>query len=159
MVFRGLDTEPGGSPLDETKKFRIASLTKIFTQLALLRLSDQGLLDLDAPLSDYRPGLGSSWADQVTVRQLLSFRSGLPREWEGDPETSGVSFDAGGLAGPFLDGLAAIGPSVEPGTRTQYSNLGYMGPDGRAVRYGFGAQPADPAHIREKRHATIGFSP
>jgi CubicO group peptidase (beta-lactamase class C family) len=126
-ILTGRDRYPDGAAIGASSNFRLASLTKLFTQVAILRLVDQGRIDLDAPLRTYRSSLQAEWADEVTIRDLLAFRSGLPREWNvADPESSGVEFDEAGLALPFLDALAHIGPVVPIGTRTTYSNLGYM---------------------------------
>ncbi len=125
-VFGGRETEPDGAPIDEATVFRLASLTKLFTQIAILRLADNDRIDLDAPLARYRPGLNADWADEVTVRDLLAFRSGLPRESGPDPIAAGVRFDSGGGALAHLDALAEPGPQSEPGARTEYSNLGYF---------------------------------
>lgn len=110
--------------VDEASRFRLASLSKIFTQIALLRLADQGELNLDQSLSSLRPGLTADWAEVVSVRQLLNFSSGLPRDL--DDETGGVRFDATGHALAFMDAQGHLAPDYTPGTRTRYSNLGYM---------------------------------
>ncbi|MEP3073628.1 serine hydrolase domain-containing protein [Maricaulis sp.] len=110
--------------VDEASRFRIASLTKLFTQIAILRLVDGGALDLDQTLASVRPGLDADWAGTVTLRQLLNFSSGLPREPGAEGE--GVIFDEDGYALAFMDTLGDLGPQSEPGSRTAYSNLGYM---------------------------------
>ena len=115
---------PDGARIDEATRFRIASLTKLFTQLAALELVEQGRLDLDAPISTYRPDLDATWKDEVTIRHLLAMTSGLPRELHGTPER-GVEYDAAGLAGAYLDGHAGVALRADPGGAHAYSNLGY----------------------------------
>ncbi len=110
--------------VDETSRFRLASLSKLFTQVMILRLADQGELDLDQSLASLRPGLAADWASDVTLRQLLNFSSGLPRDL--DNEIGGVRLDAAGGALTFMDAQGDISPETRPGTRTAYSNLGYM---------------------------------
>ena len=128
FIASGVASLPDGPAIDSTSRFRLASLTKLFTQLAILRLVDDGRLDLDATLASVRPGFDAAWAETVTIRQLLTFRSGLPRERSGamNPIDAGVTYDATGGALVDLDTWTADGPSVAPGTRTQYSNLGYF---------------------------------
>lgn len=110
---------------DGETRYRIASLTKLVTQLAVLRLIDDGRVGLDEPIGTYRPGLRADWAGEVTVRDLLSMRSGLPRELHRTPER-GVEFDGDGLAGVYLDRrLRRVDLESEPGAREQYSNVGY----------------------------------
>ncbi|MFG0273582.1 MAG: serine hydrolase domain-containing protein [Phycisphaerales bacterium] len=124
----GLQSLPDGLPINGATRFRIASLTKVLTRIAVLRLVDEGRLSLDDTLALHRPGLDAPWADAVTIRQLLTFRSGLARERAGaaDPIEAGVTLDADGRGLPFLDTLVDDGPTVAPGTRVLYSNLGYF---------------------------------
>jgi CubicO group peptidase (beta-lactamase class C family) len=59
--------------------YDLASLTKVVgTTTAAMVLYDQGRLDLEAPVSTYLPAFSGGWKDSVTVRQLLTHRSGLP---------------------------------------------------------------------------------
>src|SRR5215813_14721648 len=72
-------------PVDGDSLFRIASTTKTFTGTAVMRLVEQGKLDLDAPVRRYLPALrlaDESVAARVTVRQLLNHSAG----WMGDDE-------------------------------------------------------------------------
>src|SRR5687768_1847800 len=59
--------------------YDLASLTKVVgTTTAAMLLFDEGRLDLEAPVSTYLPAFSGGWKDSVTVRQLLTHRSGLP---------------------------------------------------------------------------------
>src|SRR5919197_2671791 len=49
----GLADIASGAPVTEDTVFRIASITKTFTAIAVLQLWEQGLVDLDAPANDY----------------------------------------------------------------------------------------------------------
>ena len=69
-------------PVDEFTLFAIGSITKSFTAAAIALLVDEGKLNIDEPASKYLPDLEFSepyLTEQVTVRDLLSHRSGLPR--------------------------------------------------------------------------------
>lgn len=127
-VFAGATATLNGVEVDGSTRFRLASLTKMLTRIAILKLVEAGRLSLDDTLAMHRPGLNAAWADDITIRQLLTFRSGLPRERSGvaDPIDAGVTFDERGRALPFLDTLIEDGPTVAPGTRVLYSNLGYF---------------------------------
>jgi CubicO group peptidase (beta-lactamase class C family) len=62
--------------------YRVGSLSKPLTAIAIMQLTRQGLIDLDAPLSDQLPGFAirnyKKEPVTITPRQLLSHRSGLP---------------------------------------------------------------------------------
>ncbi len=111
-------------PVDGDTVFRIASMTKSFTAMAILKLRDEGKVSLDADASTYLPMLrdlrGLPRDSVVTVRLLLTHASGLPGDdyWGGD--SFGMSADE--LA-RFLH--AGVKMSYPPGERYAYSNLGY----------------------------------
>jgi CubicO group peptidase (beta-lactamase class C family) len=115
-----------GAPVDEDTVFRIASMTKSFTGLAILKLRDAGKLRLDDPVERYVPEL-RNWkpptqdSGAITIRQLLSHTAGLPEDNPyGDRllDMSDKDFSAW-LAGgvPF---------SNAAGTTFEYANLGFM---------------------------------
>lgn len=61
--------------------FRIASISKTYTALMVLRLCDEGILDLDTPIKTYIPSLtlsNSQAAETITLRQLLTHTAGFP---------------------------------------------------------------------------------
>ena len=73
------DIETGQSPSDKTL-YNVASISKLITTWAVIRLVQEGRVSLDAPISKYvsRWKLPPSpWNDDVTVRRLLSHTSGL----------------------------------------------------------------------------------
>ena len=102
--------------------YRVGSVSKLFTDLALMQLIEQGKIDLDAPVSAYVPEFApkNPFKTVITLRQLMSHRSGLVRE-----PPAGHYFDP---SPPSLDGvvksLAQTTLVFEPGTRTKYSNAG-----------------------------------
>jgi CubicO group peptidase (beta-lactamase class C family) len=119
----GAADEETGEESDSKTRFVLCSLSKTFTQVAILKLVDQGRLDLDKTLAHYRPDFQADIAQKITIRQLLQMRAGLPREIHEDRR--GVTYDAKGFAGPYLDGLSDVVFETEPGTKKSYSNLGY----------------------------------
>lgn len=105
--------------------FRIASMTKSATALAILALRDRGRLALDAPLVEYIPQFASvppATRDSapVTVRHLLNHVAGFVTD---DPWGDRVL----GMTPPALDELMAKGRlfARAPGLAFEYSNLGY----------------------------------
>ncbi len=107
----GEDSE--GRPITQHTRLRVGSVSKSFTAFAVLRLVDQGRVDLDAPVARYLPDTAP---EGVTVRQLLSHTSGLP-----NPTIVGP-------ARTLEEAVAGIGdlpPAADPGTSYRYSNLNY----------------------------------
>src|SRR5215472_8294140 len=73
--------ENGATSVTPSTLFRIASTTKLLTGTAIMRLVEQGVLDLTTPISAWLPGFSfhqSNMADQITLQHLLSHTSGLP---------------------------------------------------------------------------------
>ena len=70
-----------GKSVDEHTPFELGSTTKAFTGLGILNLEEEGLVDMDAPVTDYidwfRPRYKGAEA-AVTVRQLMDHSSGIP---------------------------------------------------------------------------------
>jgi len=106
--------------------FRIASMTKSFTALAIIKLRDAGLLALDAPAAEYAPeiaGLLYPSADSapITVRQLLTMSAGFPQD---DPWADRQLY----RTDASMDEIYAAGFhfSNPPGVLFEYSNAGYM---------------------------------
>lgn len=82
-AFSGVTSVENPLPVDEGTLFQVGSTTKIFTATALLRLVDQGLVDLRAPVRSYVPEFRTKQpevGDQVAVLHLLNHTAG----WDGD---------------------------------------------------------------------------
>ncbi|MEW2382939.1 serine hydrolase domain-containing protein [Micromonospora sp. NPDC047707] len=103
--------------LDPETRFRIGSVTKTFTAVLTMQCRDDGLLDLDDPLSRHLdlPAHGA-----LTVRRLLSHTAGLQREPYGDVWDTLRAPDTDQL----LADLARAERVLPPGRRYHYSNLG-----------------------------------
>jgi D-alanyl-D-alanine carboxypeptidase len=71
----GVADRSTGRAMSTTDRFRIGSATKSFSAVVLLQLVDEGKLKLDASVNSYLPGLLPD--DRITVRHVLSHRSGL----------------------------------------------------------------------------------
>jgi CubicO group peptidase (beta-lactamase class C family) len=76
----GVADQQAGTPLTERHLFRIASHSKTFTAVTLLRLVEQGRLRLDDPVADRLPELAGSALARVTVRELLGHGGGVIRD-------------------------------------------------------------------------------
>lgn len=76
-VWHGSRTSVDGHGPDENVQYRIGSITKTFTAVLVLRLRDEGVLDLGDPLEKHLPGTG---AGEATIAELLAHTSGLAAE-------------------------------------------------------------------------------
>ncbi len=111
-------------PATTKSMFRIASMSKSFTAMAILKLRDEGKLKLDDPVYVYIPGMKgqklTNDAPEITIKNLLTHSAGFPEDnpW-GDRQ----------LADTDEDLLALINKGIsfsnDPGLTYEYSNLGF----------------------------------
>lgn len=96
--------------------FEVASVSKMFTATAILILYEDGLLELDDPISRFFPAGPASW-EQVTVHHLLTHTSGLPVSLQ-----VGIGWTNEEVLAWYMD--QPLG--AEPGSRYVYNNGGYV---------------------------------
>jgi len=126
VLIRGLGAaQVGGPAVTGATRFRIASMSKAFTALAILKLRDEGRLSLDQPAERYVPEM-AGWryptADsrRITVADLLHHTAGYVEDNPWGDRQQPLS-DAG-----FTAMLRAGVPFAQaPGLQMEYSNLGY----------------------------------
>lgn len=121
----GMRETTGKAPVTPDTVFRIASMTKSFTGMAILKLRDEGKLSLDDPAAKYIPALAdlpypTKDSPAITIRHLLTHSEGFPednpwgdRQLHQTDETMRAWIRAGI---PF---------STVPGTEFEYSNYGF----------------------------------
>jgi len=110
-------------PLTAANRFRIGSITKTFTAAMILQLVDEGKLKLTDTLAKFLPQVPN--AGKITIRQLLSHRSGIPNIFreqnaQGNVKTTPMSKDE------HLALIVKATPDFEPDTKSLYSNSGYF---------------------------------
>lgn len=111
-------------PMSPSTKFRMASHSKLFTATAIMQLREEGKLRLDDPVSTHLPWFKVKPArdddPEITIEELLTHNSGLPRE----AGAHWTTFDF-----PTSEELKALMPEREapfsPDVRWKYSNLAY----------------------------------
>lgn len=113
------------TPVTSSSLFRIASMTKSFTAMAILKLRDEGKLRLDDPAYLYVPEMRkfkypTADSPHITVRQLMMHAAGFPEDnpW-GDRQLADTNKDLSKL---LEDNLAFSNP---PGIAFEYANLGF----------------------------------
>ncbi len=125
---RGLVDLENGVPAGTEHVFRLGSVAKVVTAAIGARLLDQGVIDLDAPISTYRPGLPEAHR-ATTLRQLYNHQGGVrhyapndlnPLSPTGSIDTKIFLSTDEALAIFINDDLIAA-----PGTSVNYSTFGY----------------------------------
>ena len=112
-------SDGAGQPLAADALFPVASITKLATALALLRLVAAGSLGLDDSLGRHLPEAVAA-IEGVTLRRLLCHTAGLPIDPPAEAAPYGPALDWPTLARACL----ATSPAIPPGTRMSYSNVG-----------------------------------
>ncbi|HEV8234135.1 MAG TPA: serine hydrolase, partial [Gemmatimonadaceae bacterium] len=100
--------------------FRVGSVSKLFTDVAIMQLVEQGKVDLDAPVTRYLPDFHphNPYGKTITLRQLMSHRAGLVRE-----PPVGSYFDS--TSPPLAATIASLNRTTlvyPPESHTKYSN-------------------------------------
>ena len=102
--------------------YRVGSVSKLFTDIGVMQLAEQGKLDLDAPVEKYVPTFKPHNASgkAITLRQLMTHRSGLIRE----PPVGNYFDDSTPTLADTVRSLNGIPLTYPPETRIKYSNAG-----------------------------------
>ena len=109
-------------PATAATVYRVGSVSKLFTDIAVMQLVEQGQLDLDVPVSQYLPSFQpeNTFDVPITLRQIMSHRSGLVRE---PPVGHYFDPDEPTLAAT-VESLNSTALVYKPETKTKYSNAG-----------------------------------
>ena len=117
---------PSKAPVTKDSVFRIASMTKSFTAMSILKLRDEGKLSLDDPAETYVPELKAlvyptTDSAKITIRNLLSHATGFPEDNPWGDQQLADSDDQ--LAAMIRRGIPF---SNTPAVAYEYSNYGFM---------------------------------
>jgi CubicO group peptidase (beta-lactamase class C family) len=112
----------GKKPLNAATRYRVGSITKMFTSALILQLAEEGKLKLTDTLDKYLPQIPN--AGKITIAHILAHRSGIHdvtedrdfRAWRMTPKTKDE----------YLAFIARGTPDFEPGAKHSYSNSGYV---------------------------------
>jgi D-alanyl-D-alanine carboxypeptidase len=131
LEHRGsLEYETTGDSITATTPFAIASIGKTMTSVALLRLVERDLIDLDAAASSWLPGsvtAGLGGLNGISIRHLLGMTSGLPDYYEETYITDALN-DPASIQNPITALSYAYDEDVlfQPGENFDYSNTNYV---------------------------------
>ena len=134
LVYRkayGFADESTKEAVTVNHRFRVASISKTITSVAVLKLIEEGKLTLDQTVFGPTGILGTTYGtkaysanlSKITVRDLLQHTSGGWRNFVDDPAFSQPSLTADELIAWGLDNVPL---AYTPGTRYHYSNFGYL---------------------------------
>ncbi len=112
-------------PMQLDNAFQLASLTKPITATLVLKLADQGVLNLDSSLSEFFTEFNTDFGKQTHLHHLLSHTSGMPDHFSIDGWFD-PAFHRQTSEQEFLKLIAEQPAAFEPGTDYLYSNLGYF---------------------------------
>lgn len=139
----GIAKQENQMPMTTDTPIILASITKLYTAAAIMRLFEQGALSLDDPMSKYLPdelirGIhvykGHDYSHEITIAQLLSHISGIAdyySEKSKDGKTLFETFVADQTRTWTVDETIArvrneMAPNFKPGTKASYSDTNYQ---------------------------------
>ncbi len=125
---RGYSHIENGSqvPIDEFMFFSLGSNSKILSSVVLLRLQEQGLLDLDDPINDYIPNVSTNIDGAITIKQLLQHRSGLYDYINVDAlDSMNADYNRYWTPQEIVDKFV-LAPIANPGVTYKYCNTNYL---------------------------------
>jgi serine beta-lactamase-like protein LACTB len=116
----GASDPAAGKKASADTVYRVGSVSKLFTDIAIMQLVEQGKLDLDAPVMRYLPDFkpDNPFDKPITLRQMMAHRSGLVRE---PPVGNYFDPDEPSLE-TMVKSLNKTRLVYEPGKKTKYSN-------------------------------------
>jgi CubicO group peptidase (beta-lactamase class C family) len=107
-------------PIGPTTKFELASVSKIFTAVLILRLAETGKINLEATVSEYIPEFTKKDSGQITIHHLLSHTSGIQ-------DFVGLNCDfASWTSKQFFEALQKTPMNFKAGTQFQYASSTYI---------------------------------
>ena len=127
-LWGGTANANANTPWKEDSVSLVFSCTKGATALCAHILASRGLLDLDAPVSQYWPKFAQAGKENVTVKMLLNHQAGLPALRKPLPEGAFYNWDL------MISALEEEAPFWEPGTRNGYHALTFGWLVGEIVR-------------------------
>ena len=118
----GMEDPDRKIPATAETVYRVGSVSKLFTDIGIMQLVERGKIDLDAPITKYLPEFkpNNPFNKAITLRQLMSHRSGLVRE----PPVGNYFDDTAPSLAQTIQSLNSTALIYEPEKRIKYSNAG-----------------------------------
>ena len=138
----GIASQDGQVPMSKGTPFYLASITKLYTATAIMRLYEKGVLSLDDPMSRYLPeeliqGIhvykGKDYSQEITIKELLSHTSGIADYYTEKPKGGKSLFELF-LEEPerswtvveTIERARDLEPNFPPGTDASYSDTNFQ---------------------------------
>jgi D-alanyl-D-alanine carboxypeptidase len=127
----GLADRAFAVPANRKTRYRVGSITKLFTSVLVMQLHQEGKIDLQAPVRTYLPDLQGEAGGKVNIHQLLNHMSGLP-QWDNvasyqEAFAKGVERYQRPLSSEALVEACCSGRlDHPPGTQFNYNNADYF---------------------------------
>ncbi len=119
----GFANRQAGTNINTKSKFKIASITKTFTAVLILKLYEQGKLDLKETIGKYLPDYKGDGKDKVTIHNLLTYSSGIPNcEGKTGIEVYQLPISTDDFIAKYCSGKLEF----EPGKQFSYDNGDYI---------------------------------
>lgn len=119
----GISNRQSQLSINSKSKFKIASITKTFTAVLILKLYEQGKIDLNATIGKYMPDYKGEGKDKVTIHNLLTYSSGIPN-CEGS--TGIMVYQTPISVADFITKHCSGNLEFEPGKQFSYNNGDYV---------------------------------
>lgn len=119
----GQANRQAGTSINSKSKFKIASVTKTFTAVLILKLYEQGKLELKGTIEKYLPDYLGEARDKVSIHHLLTYSSGIPN-CEGN--TGIAVYQSPISTDDFIAKYCSGKLEFEPGTQFSYNNADYI---------------------------------
>jgi CubicO group peptidase (beta-lactamase class C family) len=133
-TWSGLANQEAATYVDDLSLFPVFSVTKGIVSTAIHIQAERGYVEYDAPISTYWPEFATHGKVGITVRHMLSHRSGMPQMPPGIAPNNVADWDH------VTRGIADLIPLCPPGTKSTYSAIAYVWTLGEVVRR------TDPSH-------------
>jgi CubicO group peptidase (beta-lactamase class C family) len=119
-------------PNTTNTKYKIASITKAFTSVLILKLVEQGKIDLEKPITTYLPGYNGPAGTKVTIKHLLNMTSGLKNMDDNASSLETVlkngipQYQLPFTSDQLLEKFCSDSLVTEPGKKFDYNNADYI---------------------------------
>jgi CubicO group peptidase (beta-lactamase class C family) len=119
----GIGNRQNNSILNTRSKFKIASMTKVFTAVLVMKLAEEKRLNLDDKIGKHLPNYQGEGKDKVTIHQLLTYSSGIENKLDALGMTP---YQIDKTLDEFIKTYCSGKLVFTPGERSEYGNTEYI---------------------------------